>query len=298
MVAPTSSLHILVAGCGYIGTALALALAADGHTVWGLRRHPERLPAALQPWAADLTQAESLQTFPTNFDVVFYTAGSNGSHDAAYQAAYVDGIQNLLTALTRQRQRPRQIFFTSSTGVYAQSHGEWVDEDSPTEPVRYSGKRLLEGEQLLLSGPFPATVVRLAGIYGPGRTRLIEGVRQGTVVYSDLAPVYMNLIHRDDCVGVLRHLMRMRWPESLYIGVDHRPVERGTLLRWLAGELGVPAPQVTSAPPDPGTHRSGNKRCRNTRLVQAGYTFRFPTYHTGYRMVLAETQGAAYHAST
>ena len=61
------------------------------------------------------------------------------------------------------------MFFTSSTGVYAQTHGEWVDEDSPTEPVRYAGKRLLEGERLLLSGPFPATIVRLAGIYGPGR---------------------------------------------------------------------------------------------------------------------------------
>jgi nucleoside-diphosphate-sugar epimerase len=292
MPAPTSSLHILIAGCGYVGTALALALATEGHTVWGLRRHPDSLPASIRPWAADLTQPETLQTFPTAFDVVFYTAGSNGSNDEAYRAAYVDGLHHLMTALLQQRQRPRHIFFTSSTGVYAQSNGEWVDEGSPTEPTRYAGQRLLEGEQLLLAGPFAATVVRLAGIYGPGRTRLIDSVRQGTAVYSDASPVYMNLIHRDDCVGVLRHLMRMRWPESLYIGVDHRPVERGTLLRWLAGQLGVPAPQLASAAAGLGTHRSGSKRCRNTRLMHAGYTFRYPTYHTGYSMVLAEAQAA------
>lgn len=293
MAASLSSLNILIAGCGYIGTALALDLATAGHAVWGLRRHPDRLPVAIQPWAADLTQPETLQHFPAAFDVVFYTAGSNGSNDMAYRAAYVDGLHNLITALSQQRQAPRRIFFTSSTGVYAQSHGAWVDEDSPTEPVRYSGKRLLEGERLLLASSFPATVVRLAGIYGPGRTRLIDGVRQGTAVYSETSPLYMNLIHRDDCVGVLRYLMRLRWPESLYIGVDHRPIERGTLLRWLAGQMGLPAPHLAS--PDAlglGTHRSGNKRCRNARLVSAGYTFRYPTYHTGYSMVLAEAQQA------
>lgn len=288
-----TALNILIAGCGYIGTALALELAAAGHAVWGLRRQTDGLPEAIQPWAADLTQPETLQHLPAVFDVVFYTAGSSGSNDAAYRAAYVDGMHHLLTALRQQRQAPRRIFFTSSTGVYAQSHGEWVDEDSPTEPVRYSGQRLLEGERLLLDSTFPATVVRLAGIYGPGRTRLIDGVRRGTAVYTETSPLYMNLIHRDDCVGVLRYLMRLRWPESLYIGVDHRPVERGTLLRWLAGQLGVAAPP--SAAPEAmglGTHRSGNKRCRNARLLAAGYTFRYPTYHAGYGMILAESQQA------
>lgn len=296
MPAPTASLNILIAGCGYLGTALGLALVDEGHAVWGLRRQTSTLPAPLQSWVADLNQPDTLRTFPAMFDVVFYTAGSDAASDAAYRAAYVEGLQNLLQALQQQRQRPRHVFFTSSTGVYAQTQGEWVDETSPTVPVRYAGKRLLEAEQLLLSGPFPATVVRLAGIYGPGRVHLIDRVRQGLAVYAETSPVYMNLIHRDDCVGVLQYLMRMRWPESLYLGVDHRPVERGTLLRWLAGQLGVPAPRLASPEAaGSGTHRSGNKRCRNTRLLQAGYTFRYPTYHTGYSMVLAEEQSTSAH---
>lgn len=287
MPAPVSPLNILLAGCGYLGTALALALSADGHAVWGLRRAARTLPAPIQPWEADLTQPETLQSLPAAFDVVFYTAGSSGPSEEAYRLAYVEGLRNLLEALSRQRQRPRQVFFTSSTGVYAQRRGEWVDEASPAEPVRPTGQRLLEAERLLLDSPFTATVVRLAGIYGPGRTRLIDSVRQGTAVYTDTAPVYMNLIHRDDCVGMLRYLMRLRWPDRLYIGVDHQPTERGALLRWLAGQLGAPAPRLATEPEVSAMRRPSNKRCRNTRLLQAGYTFRYPTYQAGYAAILA-----------
>src|SRR5262249_13564785 len=282
-----STTHVLIAGCGYIGTALGACLAADGYTVWGLRRQVSELPPGLHPVQADLTLPESLRALPHGIDIVFYTAAAHGRTDAAYRAAYVDGVRHLLEALQQQHQRPRRLFFTSSTGVYAQCHGEWVDESWPAEPTHFSGIRLLESEGLLQESPFPTTVVRLAGIYGPGRSRLIDSVRQGTALCPAGEPIYMNLIHRDDCVSALYHLMRLADSAPLYLGVDHHPVDQATLLRWLADKLQVPSPPLEAVSDAMRQHRRSNKRCHNGRLVAAGYAFRYRSYRTGYAALLA-----------
>ena len=281
-----STTNVLIAGCGYIGTALGARLAAEGCTVWGLRRQARELPPGLHPVEADLTLPESLRALPRGIDVVFYTAAAHGRTDAAYCAVYVDGVRHLLEALQQQHQQPRRIFFTSSTGVYAQCHGEWVDETWPAEPTHFSGIRLLEGEALLRESPFPATVVRLAGIYGPGRSRLIDSVRQGTALCPAGEPIYMNLIHRDDCVGVLYHLMCLASPAPLYLGVDHHPVDRGTLLRWLAAKLEVPSPPLEAVADAMRQGLRSNKRCRNDPLIAAGYAFHYRSFRTGYAALL------------
>ncbi len=275
-------MNILIAGCGYVGTALAMRLAADGHGVWGLRRRPEGLPDTVRPLEADLSDPATLRDLPPGLDVVYYTAGAADGSETAYRTAYVDGPRHLLEALEQQNQRPRRVMFTSSTGVYAQCRGEWVNEDSPAEPSHAGGRHLLAGERLFLDGAFPATVLRLAGIYGPGRTRLIDSLRQGNATYQDSPPVYLNLIHRDDCVGALRHLAALARPASLYVGVDYRPVERGTLLRWLSGVLDTPPPRLVAA----STNRRRNKRCRNARLAASGYSFRYPTFQHGYSAII------------
>ena len=287
---PTS--NVLIVGCGYLGTALGLRLAAAGSTVWGLRSKPQSLPAAIQPLAGDVTLPESLRDLPRGLDVVFYMVGAAGRTAAAYQAAYVDGLQHVLEALQQQHQRPRRIFLISSTGVYAQQHGEWVDESWPTEPTHFSGQCLLAGEQLLHASPFETTVVRLAGIYGPGRTRLIDSVRQGTAVCPMGEDVYLNLIHVDDCVGALSRLMRLAYPAPLYLAVDHHPTEQGALLRWIAAQLGVQPPPFEAVPGSIKQQRRSNKRCRNTRLVAAGYALRYPSFHSGYAALLAPPPSA------
>ena len=256
--------NVLIAGCGYIGTALGSLLAAERHTVWGLRRHPATLLPDVRPFAADLTSPDSLQTLPPAVDWVFYSAAPDTHDDAAYRAVYVEGVRNLLHALTFQQARPRRVFLTSSTGVYGECSGTWVDETSPTKPTEFTGIRLLEGERLLLESPFPATVLRLGGIYGPGRASLIERVRQGEIAWGDdEAPVYFNRIHRDDAAGALRHLMMLPHPDPLYLGVDHEPATLAVVLDWLAKALGVP-PTRQSESSEPRTPRHpANKRCRN-----------------------------------
>jgi nucleoside-diphosphate-sugar epimerase len=276
--------RVLIAGCGYVGSALAEVLAADGHEVFGLRRRVDALPRRVVPIEADLSSASTLQGLPGQLDFVFYLAGPSGREDAFYRSAYVDGLRNLLAALDAGRQSPRRILFASSTAVYAQHKGEWVDEDSPTEPRHFSGKRLLEAEGLLQGGGFAATIVRFGGIYGPRRARLVERVRTASALYPPGRPQYTNRIHRDDCVGALRHLMGLETPAKLYLGVDCEPADEASVLRWLAGALGAPPPRAASRnEPRP----RGNKRCRNARLLATGYAFRYPSFREGYTALLA-----------
>ena len=274
--------NVLIAGCGYVGTALGVRLAAARHRVWGLRRTCPGLPSSIEPFTADLSVPETLRELPRDLEVVFYTAGAASFSDSAYKSAYVDGLTHLLEALREQGQRPSRIFFTSSTGVYAQDAGEWLDERSPAMPSKFSGLRLVEAESALLGAGYPATIVRLGGIYGPGRTRLIEQVRNGTARLTEGRTCYLNLIHRDDCAGVLAHLMGMPHPDSMYIAVDNEPVERNALLGWIAEQLGLPKPPTASSEEATEPQRGGNRRFRNARLLATGYQFAYPSFREGY----------------
>jgi nucleoside-diphosphate-sugar epimerase len=276
---------VLIAGCGYVGSALGAALVADGDVVYGLRRRVVSLPAGVQPIEADLAVAKTLRDLPAELDFVVYSASPGGSDDALYRTAYVEGLARLLEALAAQRQNPRRIFLLSSTSVYGQEKGEWVDEDSPTEPRDFRGRRILESEGLLAASGQAFTLVRLGGIYGPQRASMIERVRSGRAVFTRGSPRYTNRIHRDDCAGALRHLMRLPAPESLYLGVDCEPADDATVLRWLAGALGAPEPRLEK---DSGAPERGNKRCRNDRLLASGYSFRYPTFREGYAALLAK----------
>jgi nucleoside-diphosphate-sugar epimerase len=273
--------RVLIAGCGYVGSALAARLAADGDEVWGMRRSPAGLPAGVRPFAADLRDPAALAGLPEGLTTVFYTAAADGGSEDDYRAVYVDGPRNLLAALEAQGQRPQRVIFTSSTSVYAQSGGEWVDEESPAVPAGFRGRTMLEGESIVRGGAFPGVVLRLGGIYGPGRTSYIDRVRSGAAECPAVT-TYTNRIHRDDCAGALRHLMHLPSPESIYIGVDREPADSCEVLHWLAATLAQPAPRraEVAAPP------RGNKRCRSDRLASSGYTFLYPTYREGFAALL------------
>ncbi len=281
--------RVLIAGCGYLGQALGLHLIQEGHFVCGLRRRRGGLPAELCWSRADLTRTETLGNLPGPFDVVFYTAGADRRSEEGYQAAYVQGLSNLIQALQLQHPPVHRLFFTSSTAVYGQSAGEWVDEDSPAAAGHFRGCLLRAAEELLLQGPIAGTVIRIGGIYGPGRHRLIESVRRGEACCYEGPPRYLNHVHRDDCVGVLAHLMGLDNPRPLYLLVDHDPAEQCQVLRWIANRLDLPAPPLM--PSEGRSPARGNKRCRNARLIGSGYTFRYATFREGYEALLAGPAG-------
>ncbi len=287
--------RILIAGCGDVGTTLGQALGATGHEVWGLKRHPADLPSPIQPLSADLTDPTTLTALPAHLDAVVYSAAAAGFSAAHYQAAYVDGVRNLLDALRQTDQQPQRLLFTSSTSVYAQHQGEWIDENSPAEAEGFSGRCIREGERLMWDSGWPAVAVRFGGIYGPGRTRLIDSVREGSATVADGPPIYTNRIHRDDCARVLEYLLQLPEPEPLYIAVDDDPAPLHEVLNWLADQLGVPHPPCVPHPPlkpgaetrqDPAARLRASKRCRNARLRASGFQFRYPSYQDGYAALL------------
>lgn len=276
--------RVLIAGCGYVGAALGLRLVEQGHEVWALRRDPAALPDSFIKLAADLAHPAELAVLPAALDYVVYSASAGEASDAAYERAYVIGLTNLLGAIDASA--VRRFFFTSSTAVYAQAEGAWVDESSETAPTHFSGQRTLQAETLLRTAPVPSTVLRCAGIYGPGRTRLIDAVRSGT---ASMAARYTNRIHRDDIAGAIVHLMTMDQPPATLILSDDEPARQREVTAFIAALLGVPEPSASAAE---APVRGGDKRCNNARLAATGYQLMYPTYREGYTAMLAATADA------
>ena len=276
---------ILLAGCGDLGTEAGLRFAAAGHRVVGWRRSPSKLPPEIEGAAADLSSPD-LPPVPADTTAVVIAVAADSPTEAAYRAAYVDGPAHVLDALERDGVTPRRVLFVSSTAVYGDAGGGWVDESTTAAPGSFSGQTLLEAERLLagrLSGTSSAVVaLRLGGIYGPGRTRLIDQVRTGAAIIPAV-PRYTNRIHRDDAAGAIVRLCTMEDdPSPVYLGVDNDPAELGDVLRFLAAELGLGVPPSGDA----GDARGGNKRCSNALLRSTGYSFRYPTFREGYRDIL------------
>lgn len=268
--------NVLIAGCGDVGNALAARLLADDCRVWGVRRHVDALGPGIEPWRIDLRNASGWGEPPAAFDYVFYTASADRRDEHAYRAIYVDALRDLLHALRDSGCPLRRVLFTSSTAVYGQSRGEWVDETSATEPLGFNGRVLLEAEAIIDEAPEEGINVRLSGIYGPGRTRLVRKVWEGNATATG---GWTNRIHVEDCAGVLHHLMRLENPEPLYLASDDRPATTAEVVTWMSEELGVSTPQ-------PGGAVSSNKRCRNARLRESGYRFRYPSFREGYPEII------------
>jgi nucleoside-diphosphate-sugar epimerase len=275
---------VLIAGCGDLGTGLGQALAAGGNTVFGLRRRPDPLPAPLRTLQADLRQPRTLSVLPGGIDLLYYIATPDRFDDSAYREAYVDGLRNLLQALNVQRQTPRRLVLVSSTAVYGQVDGSWVDEASPTEPRTFSGQRMLESEGLALASGLDSVVLRFGGIYGPGRERMIRKVRAGEPCPAH-PPMYTNRIHRDDCVRALAHVADPQVPTGIYLATDDAPCTQCELMDWLAAQLGLPRPERITA--EPGGRRGSDKRCRNSKLKTTGFHLRYPSYREGYLALLS-----------
>ena len=266
--------NLLIAGCGDLGVRLARRLDRERWQVHGLRRNPSYLPSGIVPVGADLLEPASLQSVRGDWDAIIYQATPEARTAEAYEAAYVEGLSNLLA----QTHSPRLIF-VSSTAVYGQDDGAWVDEDTETRPSSFSGRILCKAERL--AHDHGGHVVRFSGIYGPGREYLIRSVRSGQARCRATPPQWTNRIHAEDCAAVLTHLLTLSSPAPLYCASDNRPAPRCEVLDWLAGELGVAPPQRDAAPSGQG------KRVANQQLVSSGFSFQYPDYISGYRELLS-----------
>jgi len=272
---------VLIVGCGAIGYELANTLAEAGHDVTGLKRNPP--PASQEKFkfvSADITSPTGLEALDTDFEYIFFIVSADSRNENSYHDIYETGINNLLNRFAQASSQAPWIF-VSSTSVYGQSEGEWVDEDSATLPDKSTSLKIVNAERKLMAHNPANVVVRYSGIYGPGREYLLRMARQSPSIQHN-PPYYTNRIHQRDCVAVLAFLLERRIAgvslEQCYLASDDDPAPLWEVMTWMTEKLhcNPPIAKITEDDSDM------NKRCRNDKLKELGYSFLYPSYKEGY----------------
>jgi len=305
-------MRVLIVGCGYVGLPLGIELARQGHQVFGLRRSVlaeiELKAAGIMPLLADITRPETLANVPRDFDWVVNCAASGGGGADDYRMVYLEGNRNLIAHFNGAALQ--KFVYTSSTSVYAQNDGSVVTETSPTEPEAATARVLVETEKLLLAAAngsrgigsrppaaphqFPAAILRVAGIYGPGRGYAFKQFLRGEARIEGDGSRVMNMIHRDDLIGVIIAALERGTPGNIYNAADNEPVSQHDFYAWLAGELDRPLPPAVAADAEVWRKRGvTNKRVSNARLrTELKYAFKFPDFRSGYAPEVARVIAA------
>ena len=269
--------RVLIAGCGFVGQATARHFHRAGWEVAAFTRSAEAAASLEQePYpveACNLTDRTALAKQETwqGMDLIIHCASSGRGGADTYRAVYLDGARNLFEILA-----PRRILFTSSTSVYAQADGAWVDEESAALPDVETGRILRQTEQFVIDAG--GIVARLAGIYGPGRSILLRKFFAGEAVIEDQGERYLNQVHRDDVATALLALATAE-ARGIFNVVDDQPEMQRTVYEWLAQRFAFPIPP--RAPRAPARKRGWtNKRVSNARLRALGWVPRHPSFRT------------------
>ena len=287
-------MRVGILGCGYVGLELARQV-QPAHEVVGVRRSKEGIAAIEATGAdavrADITDPAALASVP-DVDALVFAASSGGRDADAAERVYVDGLRTAIEEFGERDSSPDRLVYTSSTGVYGDHDGGWVDEETALSPTTDKTRVLAEAERIAREvAPehgIDGAVARFAGLYGPDRYRL-DRYLEGPVTAG-----YLNMIHRDDAAGVVRFMLESTG-EELLLAVDDEPVDKWTFADWLADECGVERPPKRTKAErlnDDGLSEAArrriltSKRCANDRLGDLGYEFRYPTYREGYRAAI------------
>jgi nucleoside-diphosphate-sugar epimerase len=280
-MANNASAKVLIVGYGDLGGEVARQLTHDGINVTGVRRSANHSDSStVQIIAADVSKPESLAALnAVKPDILIYCVAASGQTDAEYESAYVDGLRNVL-ATQKSNSQLKHVFFVSSTRVYGQDTQALLDESVPALPADFGGQRLLEAEHLLQTLSCGTTVLRLSGIYGPGRLRMLNLAKS-----PDNWPkqnIWSNRIHRDDAaaftVFLIKQVLAGNAVQNCYIVTDSKPVPQYEVLSWLAAQLQVGKPEQLPA--------SGGKRLSNQYMLETGFKLQYPDYEAGYRTLL------------
>jgi len=283
----------LVFGCGYLGKRVATSWVNDGHKVFALTRSESRPTEwnslGITPILGDVTVPERLPTFP-NVDCVLYAVGFDRSATSSMREVYIEGLKNVMSRIPRSVKR---FIYISSTSVYGQQSGEWIDEDSSCEPERENGKICLDAERSLEDfakneNPPDVTILRLAGIYGPDRLlRRIEELKSPEIIAGN-PDVWLNLIHVDDATSAVLACEK-KAKSRRYLICDNRPVTRREFYENLARAVGSAPPQFAEDSAEDCSNLG--KRCQNLRMQsELGFPMQFPTIAEGIPHAVGKTK--------
>jgi nucleoside-diphosphate-sugar epimerase len=275
-------MNALIIGCGYLGRRVASRWTAASHQVSALTRSVGNA-AALQsagitPYLGDVLNPDSLRTLPAA-DVLLFAVGRDRSAEAGQRELYVDGLANVVRALAG---RIQSLVYISSTSVYGQSDGSWIDELSPCQPMIEGGRIVLDAEEIIRRTRAPRTaILRLAGLYGPGRLiARINRLHRNEPIAGD-PDAWLNLIHVEDAAACVAAVGECSQAPPLLLVSDDRPVTRREFYSYIATLVGAPDPRFDSAL-TPARTSGLNKRCRNSRLHEFLRTeLRYPDFRAG-----------------
>jgi nucleoside-diphosphate-sugar epimerase len=280
--------RILIAGCGYVGEATALLFHASDWEVEGWTRSldsAENLSSLPFPVrAVDIVDGDQVVSAAGKFDRIIHCASSGGGEASNYRSVYLEGTRNLQDVFSET-----PLLFTSSTSVYAQPDGSCVTEFDPAEPRHESGQILREAEELVLSRR--GSIARVAGIYGPGRSFLLQQLLSGKAVIDPERDRFVNQVHRDDIATAL-FLIAQRNTVEIYNVVDDQPILLSECYKWLASELRLPTPPIGAATKS-RKRGDSNKRVSNKKLRALGWTPKYGTFQEAMRKSILPAINAA-----
>ncbi len=281
----------LIIGCGYLGQRVARRWRDAGHDVFVVTRSEARSRELADEGycsiVADVLRPETLADLPVA-DSVLFAVGYDRRSNASIHETYAGGLAHVLDALPAETGR---LIYISSTGVYGQTEGEIVDERSATEPSREGGRASLAAEQTLWAHPLGqrGVVLRLAGIYGPGRIPLVAKICAGEPIPAPERG-WLNLIHVDDACSVVLAAAERAEPPQTYLVSDGHAIERRAYYQELARLVGVPPPVFATPAPDSSSaaRATSNKRVSNERMqAELNVALAYPTYREGLSAILA-----------
>jgi nucleoside-diphosphate-sugar epimerase len=274
-------MRVLQIGCGALGKLIAQATLAQGHALTIVRRSQQPVPDGAAALYLDVVSANGLSALADQApEILLYCLAPVAGQ--SYRQTYVDGLRHVLANVDQRALK--HVFFISSTSVYGEQQGQWVDDDTPAMPAEESGQMILAAEQLLDDLPCSHTALRLSGIYGPQRLYLLKLLQTPERWPQHIQ--WTNRIHELDVAGAVVHFYRqiehaLPLPAHIIL-TDGTPVPHHEVLQWLAQQLQRPAPVTPT-----GDLQRG-KRIRNPFLQQSGYPFLFADYQAGYAAILSK----------
>ena len=280
----------LVLGCGYLGLRVARLWKSKGDDVYAVTRskiNAEKFEKeGIIPVIADITESHTVKELPKAETILFSVGMDRKKYDSVHDV-YVNGLKNVLSGI---KAPPSQLIYVSSTGVYGNFDGAWIDENSPTNPLRDGGKACLAAEEVLRDCRFAtkSCVLRFAGIYGPQRvpTKTLIQSQQWKKISSD---GYLNLVHVDDGARIIEKVAEKAVVQETFNVSDGNPPKRKDYYRFIAEQLGLSEiPWEETETLNRNARSGSNKRVSNKKLIaQFGNIFLYENFRTGLRQALA-----------